>query len=131
MAGAGEAGGGAERDEAEPARDEPYDTGRVNLLGQALARGNMAKAWQRVKANKGSAGVDGRTIAETGQALGSDWPRIREALLAGTYRPSPVRRVMIAKSGGGQRELGIPTVVDRLIQQALLQVMQPLIDPTF
>lgn len=131
MAGAGEAGGGAERDEAEPARDEPYDTGRVNLLGQALARGNMAKAWQRVKANKGSAGVDGRTIAETGQALGSDWPRIREALLAGTYRPSPVRRVMIAKSGGGQRELGIPTVVDRLIQQALLQVMQPWIDPTF
>ena len=103
----------------------------MDLLGQALARENMATAWKRVKANKGSAGVDGRTVMETGEYLKIAWPAIRAALLDGSYRPAPVRRVGIAKPGGGTRELGIPTVVDRLIQQALLQVLQPLIDPTF
>jgi RNA-directed DNA polymerase len=91
----------------------------------------MAAAWKRVKANKGSAGVDGRTVQQTGEDLKTQWPDIRRGLLNGTYRPSPVRRVGIPKPGGGTRELGIPTVVDRLIQQALLQVLQPLIDPTF
>lgn len=91
----------------------------------------MAAAWKRVKANKGSAGVDGRTVQRTGEDLKTQWPDIRRNLLDGTYRPSPVRRVGIPKPGGGTRELGIPTVVDRLIQQALLQVLQPLIDPTF
>jgi RNA-directed DNA polymerase len=91
----------------------------------------MMAAWKRVKANKGSAGVDGRTVAQTGEDLKTQWPDIRRGLLDGTYRPSPVRRVSIPKSGAGTRELGIPTVVDRLIQQALLQVLQPLIDPTF
>lgn len=127
----GEADCQARRDEVLPARHDGQDTGRVSLLEQALARENMAKAWKRVKANKGSAGVDGLSIADTGILLKTDWPRIRAALLAGTYRPAPVRRVEIVKSGGGVRELGIPTVIDRLIQQALLQVMQPLIDPTF
>jgi group II intron reverse transcriptase/maturase len=131
VTGVGEAGDCTERDEAEPARDEPYDTGRARLLEQALARGNRVKAWQRVKANKGSTGVDGRTIAETGHDLTTDWPRIRAELRAGTYRLWPPRRAVIPKPGGGQRELGIPSVTDRLIQQALLQVMQPLIDPTF
>jgi RNA-directed DNA polymerase len=100
-------------------------------MGQALAQHNMAAAWKRVKANKGSAGVDGRTVQQTGEDLKTQWPDIRRSLFNDTYRPSPVRRVGIPKPGGGTRELGIPTVVDRLIQQALLQVLQPLIDPTF
>lgn len=91
----------------------------------------MQRAWKRVKANKGAAGVDGLDIAQTGQHLKHAWPSIREHLLEGTYRPLPVRRVGIPKPDGGERELGIPTVTDRLIQQALLQVLQPLIDPTF
>ena len=113
------------------AQDEQTNLGADDLLGQALARQNMARAWQRVKANKGSAGVDGRTVQATGEYLKTAWADIRAALLAGRYRPEPVRPVGIPKPGGGTRELGIPTVVDRLIQQALLQVLQPLIDPTF
>lgn len=91
----------------------------------------MQRAWKRVKANKGAAGVDGMDIAETGRYLVTALPTIRNQLMAGTYRPSPVRRVGIPKPDGSERELGIPTVTDRLIQQALLQVLQPLIDPTF
>ena len=91
----------------------------------------MVRAWKRVKANRGSAGADGLTIEATIEYLKTEWPRIREELQTGTYRPQPLRRVQIPKSGGGKRELGIPTVTDRLIQQALLQVLQPLIDPTF
>jgi RNA-directed DNA polymerase len=91
----------------------------------------MVEAWKRVKANKGSAGVDGLTIEQTVEHLKTHWPRIRSELLNGTYRPRAVRRVEIPKPTGGTRELGIPTVTDRLIQQALLQVLQPLIDPTF
>lgn len=102
-----------------------------DLLMQALARENMQRAWKRVKANKGAAGVDGLDIAQTGQHLKHAWPTIRRQLMEGTYRPLPVRRVGIPKPDGSERELGIPTVTDRLIQQALLQVLQPLIDPTF
>ena len=76
-------------------------------------------------------GIDGLDIGQTGEFLKTGWPAIREDLLAGRYKPSAVRRVVIAKPDGGERELGIPTVIDRLIQQALLQVLQPLIDPTF
>ncbi|SCK38872.1 RNA-directed DNA polymerase [Variovorax sp. HW608] len=119
------------RDESRPARDEQTHWGPEDLLGQALAKRNMAAAWKRVKANKGSAGVDGRTVEQTEGYLKRHWPDIRQSLLLGTYRPSPVRRVQIPKLGGEYRELGIPTVVDRLIQQALLQVLQPVIDPTF
>lgn len=129
--GRGEASLYALRDEARPARRETEGSGRDGLLAQALARANMVAAWKRVKANRGSAGVDGRSIAETAEYLKTHWPRIREALLDGSYRPMPVRRVQIPKPGGGMRELGIPTVTDRLIQQALLQVLQPIIDPTF
>lgn len=131
MAGHGEAGTEAVSDEATPARHAQTDCGACDLLGQALARENMARAWKRVKANKGSAGVDGRTVLETGEYLKAAWPDIRARLLDGSYRPEPVRRVGIPKPGGGTRELGIPTVVDRLIQQALLQVLTPRIDPTF
>ena len=130
-AGRGEAASEAVSDEATLARHAQTDCGAGDLLGQALARENMARAWKRVKANKGSAGVDGRTVQDTGEYLKQAWPDIRRRLLDGSYRPEPVRRVGIPKPGGGMRELGIPTVVDRLIQQALLQVLQPLIDPTF
>ncbi len=105
--------------------------GTGGLLEVALTRQNLQLAWKRVKANKGAAGVDGLDIEHTARMLQTRWPDIRQALLAGRYRPSPVRKVMIPKPDGSQRELGIPTVVDRLIQQALLQVLQPLIDPTF
>ncbi len=118
-------------EQASTARREQTSPGAADLLGQALARENMVQAWKRVKANKGSAGVDKRTVLETGEYLKQAWPDIRAELLDGRYRPDPVRRVGIPKPGGGTRELGIPTVVDRLIQQALLQVLQPLIDPTF
>jgi group II intron reverse transcriptase/maturase len=96
-----------------------------------LTRQNLQLAFKRVRANKGAAGVDGLDIDQTREHLVVAWPDIRARLLAGTYRPSPVRRVMIPKPDGGQRELGIPTVTDRLIQQALLQVLQPLLDPQF
>lgn len=139
---AGVARGEAERD---PASDEacgpPHEhqgtgsaktkAGPGGLLEAALTRENLQAAWKRVKANKGAAGVDGLDIEQTARMLQTRWPQIRQAVLAGWYRPQPVRRVMIPKSDGSQRELGIPTVLDRLIQQALLQVLQPLIDPTF
>jgi RNA-directed DNA polymerase len=118
-------------EQALTAPHEQSNPGAGDLLRQALARENMARAWKRVKANKGSAGVDGRTVHDTGEHLKAAWPDIRQSLLDGGYRPSAVRRVGIPKPGGGMRELGIPTVVDRLIQQALLQVLQPIIDPTF
>ena len=105
--------------------------GTGGLLEAVLTRQNLQTAWKRVKANKGAAGVDGLDIEQTARMLQTRWPDIRQALLQGTYRPSPVRKVMIPKPDGSQRELGIPTAVDRLIQQALLQVLQPLIDPTF
>jgi RNA-directed DNA polymerase len=105
--------------------------GTGGLLEKALTRENLQAAWKRIKANKGAAGVDGLDIEQTAQMVRKRWPYIRQELLGGTYRPSAVRRVMIPKPDGSQRELGIPTVLDRLIQQALLQVLQPLIDPTF
>ena len=129
--GNGEAGPEAGRGEAHSACRNPEGLGRGNLFDRVLSRENMVEAWKRVKANKGSAGVDGRSIDETAEYLKTQWPRIREELQSGHYRPQAVRRVEIPKPGGGIRELGIPTVVDRLIQQALLQVLQPLIDPTF
>jgi RNA-directed DNA polymerase len=101
------------------------------LLHAALARATLLEAWSRVRANKGAAGVDGLTIEETGIRLITTWPEIREQILTGRYRPQPVRRVVIRKPDGGERMLGIPTVTDRLIQQALLQVLQPILDPTF
>ena len=129
--GQGEALPGIGRDEAGLAQHEPEGLGRTDLLTQVVARANMVRAWKRVKTNRGSAGVDGLTIEATIEYLKTEWPRIREELQTGTYRPQPLRRVQIPKSGGNKRELGIPTVIDRLIQQALLQVLQPLIDPTF
>jgi retron-type reverse transcriptase len=126
----GEAGREPASDEAGNPRQDTESTGS-GLLQAVLTRENLRQAWKRVKANKGAAGVDGLDIEQTGRHLVTAWPTIRDQVLRGTYRPSPVRRVTIPKPDGGERELGIPTVTDRLIQQALLQVLQPLLDPTF
>jgi len=126
----GEALPDPDSDEADRPRHDTGSTG-PGLLFAVLARENLQRAWRRVKANKGAAGVDGLDISQTAAHLRTAWPIIRDKLLAGTYRPMPVRRVMIPKPGGGERELGIPTVTDRLIQQALLQVLQPILDPSF
>lgn len=129
-AGQGEAMPDVFSDEAFCPRHATGDTGSA-LLQAALTTENLRRAFKRVRVNKGAAGVDGLDINETSRQLATTWPSIREQLLAGTYRPKPVRRVTIPKPDGGERELGIPTVTDRLIQQALLQVLQPILDPTF
>jgi group II intron reverse transcriptase/maturase len=103
----------------------------VSLMEAVVERGNLKLAYQRVVENKGAAGVDAITVAELKDHLKRYWPTIRARLLAGEYWPAAVRRVDIPKPHGGMRMLGIPTVVDRLIQQALHQVLQPLFEPTF
>jgi RNA-directed DNA polymerase len=105
--------------------------GSSELMEWVCARPNLQAALKRVRQNAGSCGMDGMTVEELPDHLRRYWPRLREELLAGRYQPQPVRRVTIPKPGGGERELGIPTVLDRFIQQALLQVLQPLFDPTF
>lgn len=105
---------------------------KVQLMEAVVERKNMAASWKRVKANKGAAGVDDMTVDELMAYLKKEWPRIKEELLEGRYKPSPVRRVEIPKPDGkGMRQLGIPTVLDRLIQQAVHQVLCPLFDPHF
>ena len=102
------------------------------LIDQVVSRENLIRAHKRVVRNKGAAGVDGMTVNDLMQYCREHWSRIREELLSGTYQPQPVRKVEIPKPGGqGVRTLGIPTVLDRLIQHALLQVLQPIFDPTF
>jgi group II intron reverse transcriptase/maturase len=100
-------------------------------MERVCERANLQAALKRVKKNKGSAGIDGMTVDELPEHLKTHWPALREQLLTGTYQPSAVRRHAIPKSGGGVRELGIPTAVDRFIQQAILQVLGPRSDPTF
>jgi len=94
------------------------------LMEEVCGRENCKQAWKRVKANKGSPGVDGMTVHDLPGYLEQHWPAIREQLLSGTYRPQPVKRVEIPKPDGGVRKLGIPTVVDRFVQQAVMQVLQ-------
>ena len=101
------------------------------LMDAVVERGNMWLAYQRVVKNKGAPGVDGLTVAEFKDWLKVSWPSVKVALLEGRYIPQAVRAVDIPKAGGGVRTLGIPTVGDRLIQQALLQVMQPIFEPGF
>lgn len=102
-----------------------------SLMERAVARENAIQAFKRVRRNKGSPGIDGMTVEELEPHLREHWQTIREQLLAGSYQPNVVRRQLIPKSGGGMRQLGIPTVLDRFVQQLLLQVLQPIFDPTF
>src|SRR5882724_11444469 len=102
------------------------------LMEEVCERENCKQALARVKANKGSAGVDGMTVHELPEFLKQHWPAIRAQLLSGTYKPQPVRRVEIPKpDGGGMRKLGIPSALDRFIQQAVMQVLQHKWDRTF
>jgi RNA-directed DNA polymerase len=114
----------AKRDTESPAEDEW-------LMEVVCNRENLWKALTRVQANKGSPGVDGMTVHQLPDYLKEHWPVIREQLLKGAYRPQPVKRVEIPKPDGGVRKLGIPTVLDRFIQQAVLQILQEQWDPTF
>ena len=100
-------------------------------MEHVVERSNVTAAWKRVKQNKGSPGIDGMTVEELPTYLAQHWEALRAQLLDGTYQPKPVRKQAIPKRGGGVRELGIPTVLDRCIQQSLLQVLQPMVDPTF
>ena len=100
-------------------------------MEEVCARENLEKAWKRVRSNKGGPGVDAMTIDDAKAHLREHWPNIRSQLLEGTYQPLPVKRVEIPKPDGGVRKLGVPCVVDRLVQQALLQVLQERWDPTF
>ncbi len=102
-----------------------------DLMERMCDRDNLNRAYKRVKANKGSPGVDGMTVHELGSWLAEHKEALIASLLDGSYEPQPVRGVAIPKPGGGMRQLGIPTVLDRLIQQAMLQVLEPLLDPTF
>ena len=111
--------------------DGKHGGAQVNLLEQILSRENMLSAWKRVKANKGAAGMDGMSIEEFSEFARHHWERICSALEQGTYHPAAVFRVMIPKATGGQRPLGIPTVLDRVIQQAIAQVIGPLFEPHF
>jgi RNA-directed DNA polymerase len=103
----------------------------TTMMEEVLQRENLLKALKRVRANKGAPGVDGMTVDELPEYLKKEWQRIKEELLSGTYRPKPVRVIEIPKPSGGKRMLGIPTVLDRMIQQAILQVIGPIFDPTF
>jgi len=102
-----------------------------HLMERVIERENAVKALKRVRRNKGSPGIDGMTVNELEPYLREHWTVLREQLTAGTYRPSAVKRTLIPKSGGGTRQLGIPTVLDRFVQQLILQVLQPIFDPTF
>jgi group II intron reverse transcriptase/maturase len=117
--------------EARTATHENERLGDTALMERAVEEGNVKAAVRRVRQNKGSPGVDRMSVKELPRYLGGNWGRIRAELLAGNYQPQPVQRVEIPKASGGIRQLGIPTVVDRMIQQMILQVLQPKFDPTF
>ena len=123
---------GGEEPESPRATSGPESPARTDrLMEEVCEQENLKGALRQVKANKGSAGVDGITVAQLADYLKQHWPAIREQLLSGTYEPKPVRRVEIPKPDGGVRKLGIPTVLDRFIQQAVMQVLLKRWDPTF
>jgi RNA-directed DNA polymerase len=103
----------------------------VNLMEQVCDAGNLVRAYRRVRSNKGKPGVDGMTVYELADWLRENTEALTALLLDGTYQPQSIRGVQLKKPGGGKRQLGIPVVVDRLVQQAILQVLEPIFDPTF
>jgi RNA-directed DNA polymerase len=122
----------AERSGRTARPEDPVIPGlEVSLWEQMLSPENLGRALRRVRANRGAPGVDRMTTEELVPWLREHWASVRRALDAGTYRPSPVRRVVIPKPGGGERLLGVPTCLDRLIQQAIAQVLTPIFDPQF
>ena len=124
----------AEAEDAEPLMAKPAPESPAlaeQLMEEVCDRENLERAWKRVRSNKGGPGVDGMTIDAAKDYLREHWPNIRAQLLEGTYQPQPVKRVEIPKPDGGIRKLGVPCVVDRLIQQAMLQVLQERWDSTF
>lgn len=121
-----------ERSEEEPAAVRGDErSGASDLMERVLSRQNLQAALKWVRKNKGSPGTDVMRVEELGDHLRENWPGLREQLMCGRYQPAMVKQQLIPKSGGGMRKLGIPTVLDRFIQQALLQVLQPMFDPTF
>lgn len=110
-----------------PALDHFHDT----LMEKIVDRPNMERAWKNVRANRGAPGLDGITVDEFPEWFRPRWEELRQQLLEGTYHPGPARRVSIPKPDGGERHLGIPNVVDRLLQQAILQILTPMFDPAF
>jgi RNA-directed DNA polymerase len=125
-------GSGMEGTETRTAKTQVESQAAGGPLMEAIVeRDNLRKALAHVKRNKGAAGVDGMSLDALAPYLKEHWPAIRAQLLEGTYKPRPVRRVEIPKASGGTRSLGIPTVLDRFIQQAVLQVLQADWDPTF
>jgi len=131
LGGGGEAPKTGRSGEAMAATRGNRRSGTSALMEQVVEASNLRSALKRVRRNKGSPGIDGMTVNELAGYLREHWPTLREQLLRGEYQPQPVLVRYIPKAGGGTRMLGIPTAVDRFIQQALLQVLQPMIDPTF
>ena len=131
LAGRGEAPRGQRSVEAPTVSNGDVRSGSDHLMEKVVEWSNVLAALKRVRRNKGSPGVDGMTVDELPEHLAKNWEGIRAQLLGGTYQPAPGRSVEIPKGDGGVRKLGIPTVVDRLIQQSILHVLQPMFDPTF
>jgi group II intron reverse transcriptase/maturase len=127
----GEALHGQRSGEARTAIQGKGGSGTAALMERVVDSRNLKAALKRVRQNQGSPGVDGMTVDELPKHLAENWLRLREQLLEGTYQPLPVREVEIPKSDGGVRKLGIPSALDRFIQQSILQVLQPMFDSTF
>jgi len=131
LAGRGATPGEQRSGEAVSAANGNDSSGTDHLMELVVEHGNLKRALKRVKANKGSPGIDGMTVEELPVYLQANWERLRAQLLDGRYQPQAVRQQEIPKASGGVRKLGIPTVVDRVIQQAILQVLGPRFDSTF
>lgn len=112
-------------------RNAMQETFNFDLFEAVFNGPNIARAWKQVRANKGAAGIDGMTIEKFPEWIKSHWQPLKAQILAGHYRPQPVKRIAIDKPNGGKRQLGIPTIVDRVIQQAIVQILSPIVDNTF
>jgi len=113
------------------AKKTALDKDPMNLMEQIVDQSNMERAWKKVRSNRGAPGPDGITIEQFPDTQRDAWAQLRQQLLEGTYRPNPARRKSIPKPDGSTRDLGIPNVIDRVIQQAVLQILTPIFDPDF